>query len=279
MLRIAACQMRTCADRASSLDRASALIASAAKGGARLVILPESWTGLYGVQHFANNAENWLAKGSGTALMCGLARQYNLFICGGVIERAEDTNLLYNTIAAFGPDGSEVARYRKIHLSCVSIGNDQTSEGTILRPGTELSYFEIDSSWRIGLACCFDLRFADLATALTRTHSCDVILYPSAWLKSSGELGHWETLLKARALDGQCYTVGVSNPVDESTTPVSFGRSCCVDPLGQIIAVCEDDAANEVVFADLSEKDLISTRERIPLKRVREARQERNVLL
>ena len=278
MLRVAAVQLRTSASRADTLTRASALVDAAAKAGARLAVLPEAFTGLYGVEHFEANAEGWKNADSGTKMMSQLAERHNIFVCGGVIEQHPiKTSLLYNTVAAFGPGGQEVARYRKMHLSRVSVGGDNTSEGSILTAGDELSFFDIDDDsegsdgrgWRVGLANCFDLRFRAVADMLSAAPphgiGAELILYPSSWLKSTGEMGHWETLLKARALDGQVFVMGVSNARDDAQKTVAFGRSCVVGPLGETLAVCADDTADEVVVAELRLADLLDARRRIPL--------------
>eukprot|EP00928_Gymnodinium_smaydae_P089176 TRINITY_DN73177_c0_g1_i1.p1 TRINITY_DN73177_c0_g1~~TRINITY_DN73177_c0_g1_i1.p1 ORF type:complete len:331 (+),score=41.10 TRINITY_DN73177_c0_g1_i1:45-995(+) len=278
MLRVGAIQLRTSADRKATLSKARSLIDLAAQRGAQLVCLPEAWTGLYGVGHFASNAEQWKGEDSGTKLMAEAAANHGLYVVGGVIEQhPTNKEILYNTIAAFDPRGNEVARYRKMHLSRVSVGADNTSEGTVLEAGDRLGYFDVpdDSDdgdgcgWRIGLANCFDLRFKDLSDMLTapppKGLGSDVILYPSSWLKSTGDMGHWETLLKARALDGQCYTMGISNARDDTQQTVAFGRSCIMGPLGETVAVCADDTADEVVMAELRLDHLVEARRRIPL--------------
>jgi predicted amidohydrolase len=138
-----------------------------------------------------------------------------LSVIGGVIERdplstqivfdttsgtTQHTPPLYNTVFGFGPDGSEVAKYRKLHLSRVQVGPDKTSEGSILTAGDKLCAFDIYSSedndvlCRVGLLNCFDLRFSEVSKRLCSAEGgieCDVLLYPSAWLNSTGEMGHW----------------------------------------------------------------------------------------
>ena len=94
--------MRTSASREDTLARASALIAEAAARGARLIVLPEAFTGLYGVHHFASNAEEWKGKDSGTQLMARAAQEHGVYVCGGVIEEHPIKKTLFNTIAAFG---------------------------------------------------------------------------------------------------------------------------------------------------------------------------------
>ena len=179
--------------------------------------------------------------------------------------------------SAHRPTGQEVARYRKLHLSSVSVGEDNTSEGSILEAGEEFGWFDIDDDsdgsdgrgWRVGLANCFDLRFKELSDALSSLPphglGSELLLYPSSWLKSTGEMGHWETLLRARALDGQNYVMGVSTARDETQETVAFGRSCVIGPMGETVAMCKNDCADEVVAAELSLANLLDARRRIPL--------------
>ena len=123
--------------------------------------------------------------------------------------------------------------------------------------------------WRIGLANCFDLRFPEMSNLLSfpppKGVGAELIMYPSSWLKSTGDMGHWETLLKARALDCQCFIMGVSNTYDPHQDSRAFGRSCVVGPLGETLAVCRDDSADEIVHASLKLDKLIDARKRIPL--------------
>ena len=220
----------------------------------------------------------------GTHMMSLLAAKHQVHIVGGVIEEHPISKKLYNTVAAFGPAGEEVARYRKIHLSKVQVGPDKTSEGDVLQRGSELSFFDIAGEekndptggrgWRVGLACCFDLRFRELSDMLVRPPpngiGADILVYPSSWLKSTGDMGHWETLLSARALDGQCYVMGVSNAQDDDQECVAYGHSQVVGPLGNILSVCQDHRADEVVCHDLSMEVMENVRRSmIPLESCR----------
>ena len=271
MLRVAAVNFRTSANRTELLARAARLIEEAAtQHKAHLIVLPEAFTGLYGVDHFAANAEQWKAKDSGTQMMADMAKKYGVHVVGGVIEQHPINHKMFNTVAAFGPTGQEVARYRKIHLSKVQVGPDQTSEGTILEAGDELSWFDIGEGsddgrgWRIGLACCFDLRFRELSDMLVKPPpkgiGADVLLYPSSWLKTTGDLGHWDTLLKARAIDGQCFVVGVSNAQDDEQECVAFGHSQIVGPLGEVMNISRDHTADEIVVSELKMQHMVDVR-------------------
>lgn len=263
MLRVAAVQFKTFADRGQTLQAARELIGQAASSGAQLVALPECWTGPYGVPHFPTHAEDYLGSESGSLLMQTAAAEHGIHVCGGVIEKDLTSSKLFNTVFAFGPNGDLAARYRKLHLSRVHVGADRTSEGSVLTPGDELVSFEV-GAFKVGLLNCFDLRFRDASTILGEM-GCHVILYPAAWLKTTGDLGHWHTLLKARALDNQLYTVGIDVAQDDEAEVVAYGDSVVYCPLGQDVGSRLPKTEAGVVIADISMDHLDDVRERIPL--------------
>ena len=270
MLRISCINFRTSASRQDTLARATALVKQAVfKFKAEtcvpgVVVLPECWTGEYGVTNFEKNAERFMDQESGTRLMSELASELGIYVIGGVIEQTTDA--LFNSVFAFNPEGSAIARYRKLHLSRVTFGEDRTSEGTVLCPGNKLACFDVGTTgFRVGLLNCFDLRFPAASRSLRHQADCNVLVYPSAWLKSSGELGHWETLLKARALDNQVYVAGINVARNDAQDVVCFGHTQVIDPLGQVLALTSDHFADDIVTAKLSLSAIENARARVPL--------------
>ena len=168
------------------------------------------------------------------------------------------------------------------------MGPDRTAEGEVLTAGDELVTFDVGvpnscgagsagnsqedggaaaGCFQVGLLNCFDLRFPAASDALGQM-GCHVLLYPSAWLQSTGELGHWDCLLRARALDQQLYTVGVNIAQDDAAEVVGFGHSAVYCPLGQSVgAPSLAPTAAGVVLADMSMAHLLDVRRRIPLQR------------
>lgn len=264
MLRVAAVQFKTCADRAQTIHAARELIKQAASTGAKLVALPECFTGPYGIPFFPTHAEDYLGSDSGSLLMQSAAAEHGIHVVGGVIEKDADSPKLYNTVFAFGPDGGLAARYRKLHLSRVHVGADKTSEGSVLTPGDELVSFKV-GDFKVGLLNCFDLRFQQ-ASAILGDMGCHVILYPAAWLKTTGDLQHWDVLLRARALDNQVYTVGIDVAQDDEADVVCFGDTAVYCPLGQDVGSRLPKTAAGIVVADLFMDHLNDIRERIPLR-------------
>ena len=249
-------------------------------------MLPEAFTGTYGVEHFARNSEILETDGSGSALLATLAAQHHMHVVGGVIECCPSSDLLFNSTVAYDASGSLVAKYRKIHLSKVRVGVDDTSEASVLQEGNSTASFKIPveivangeiepqgAAFTVGLACCFDLRFPDLAGAYARwgKEPCDVLLYPSAFLASTGEK-HWELMLRARALDGQFYTVGSNHALDKTAPDrgesVMWGHSTIADPWGAVVAAT-GGGEDELAIADLELSMLEDVQSKINLDAAR----------
>ena len=269
MLNICATQLRVSGSLSDNLSRASILISDAAAKGANLVVLPEIFTGTYGVQHFADHREA-IGLAGGSELLRNSAAQNGCFVVGGVVEESSTSpNTLYNTTVAYNPRGEEVARYRKIHLSKVSVGDDATSEATTFTPGASRSAFTATdgagNDFQVGLACCFDLRFQEHADKLRRKEGADVIVYSAAWLNSTGMLGHWELMLRARALDNQVFCVGSNHAHDSEGETVMYGHSMITSPWGNVVSRAEDPTKDEGVFATVTRMELADVRERINL--------------
>ena len=277
MLKVASINFKTSPNKEELLIRICTLITDAVTiHQAKLICLPECFTGLYGVEYFKDNAEVIESSNTGSLLLKELAEKHSVYIVGGIIEDDVSTKKLYNTMVCYDPSGKLITKYRKIHLSCVSVGKDNTSEGSILSAGSDLSWFDIPEteteSWRICIACCFDLRFQTLSNLYcTPKHEgglgADVLLYPSAWLNSTGELGHWRTLLSARALDGQVFVLGANQAknvdfADDILKPVAllYGKSCVVGPMGEVISICADDTNDGIVVAEITKDYLDEVR-------------------
>lgn len=277
---VAAVQLDVCDEPRDNLLRAREQIAKAASVGAEVVALPECFTGTYGVEHFAKWQEP-LSPSSlqgGAEMMAEAARGHGIFVTGGVIERESgEDKRLFNSMPVFGPDGTLMCVYRKIHLSRV-LGI--TSEGDILSAGDKCATFDVhvknhgvqdvaplslNASMKFGMACCFDLRFpaflSRYATAANNRKRCDVVIAPSAFLRVTG-VDHWDLLVRRTALDGQCYVVAPN--VASRPEGVLHGHSCIADPWGNIVAQCQSEGDGFVV-AEVQQSFLEHVRAKLPL--------------
>ena len=258
---LAACvQMRAGADKRANLALAEALVDEAARRGARLVVLPEnfSWRG-----RGEDDATAWEPlDGPTVALLATLARRHRLTIVGGsILERpAIDGALPGNTSVVLGVDGALLASYRKIHLFDVSIpGRVESRESERRIAGDEVVCVDAEVA-RLGLSVCYDLRFPELYRALGRA-GAQVLCIPSAFTFPTGA-AHWEVLLRARAIENQCYVLA---PNQWGPTPhghLDYGHSAIVDPWGTMLACAPD--GNGVIVAEVDLARLARVRAELP---------------
>lgn len=271
-VKLALLQIMVGTDKADNLRGAEAAVRDAAAEGARLVCLPECFNSPYGAQHFPEYAEEVPAAATQCAaaahpsmhLLTSLAAELGIYLVGGSIpERDAATGKLYNTCVAFGPDGSMLAKHRKVHLFDIDVpGKIRFFESETLSSPmpTELPLF--DTPWgRVGLGICYDIRFPELAT-LMRNGGAHLLVYPSAFNMVTGPL-HWELLARARAVDNQLFVALPSPARDVDAGYVAWGHSMLVSPWGKVVAAAEDAPAT--VYFDLDLAECAEPRQSIPV--------------
>ena len=267
-LRLAAINLSVTGDPLDNLKRAAQGISVAAAEGATIAALPECFVGSYGVAHFEKWAEVLGGGFGGSAMMAEAARNENIYVCGGIIEADEEAKRMFNTMVVYGPDGELAAKYRKVHLSRVM---GITSESDVLAPGNRpISFLCNDAagdSYRVGLVCCFDLRFPRLLSAYgldaPPTERADVLLAPSAFLDATGR-DHWELLCRRAALDTQTFVVAPNVAFRCDDAVPLHGRSMIVGPWGDILGESEVEG-DGVVVAEASRARLEEVRGKLPL--------------
>jgi len=258
-LRVAAVQLSPSSDPEANLNKTAALLEQAAAQGAQLVCLPEAF--IYRGKHDAEHLFASPVPGPLTERLGALARDLRIWLlAGSIFERVADSEKVFNTSLVFNPAGEIVAKYRKIHL--FEIHNEtgkELSEADYQQPGSELVCVEMP--WlKMGLSICFDLRFPEVYRGLARM-GAKLLAVPSAFLMKTGR-DHWEVLLRARAIESQCYVVA-PNCLGHSATGVEgYGRSMIVDPWGQVIAQASD--CEGVILATLDLNYLETVRRRVP---------------
>ncbi|MGH7779460.1 MAG: carbon-nitrogen hydrolase family protein [Candidatus Binataceae bacterium] len=244
----AAIQMAATSDKGANLDRAERLVRLAAARGANLVALPEmfNWRGKRSEEPAA--AET--LEGESIARMARLARELQLhLIAGSIAERAPNEARNYNTSVLLGPNGSQLAAYRKIHLFDIDLpGRVTVRESDAKKPGAEVVAAPTPLG-TIGLTICYDLRFPELYRRLAFS-GAQIITLPSAFTFPTGE-AHWETLIRARAIENQVYLVA---PAQFGPNPHGFsdyGNSMIVDPWGRVLARGADQEGVVIAPIDL----------------------------
>lgn len=247
-MRVAVIQMSPGAGKAQNIAQARGLIESlVAEQKTDLIALPEIWTCLGGTraQKFAQAEELPAPGGQGGEayeFLRGIAQKHNIHVHGGSIGELAGAKL-YNTTLVFSPAGEELARYRKIHLFDITAPDGQGyKESATYGAGSDIVTCMIGET-RIGLAICYDLRFPELFLALRRA-GAELIILPAAFTLQTGK-DHWEVLLRARAIETQCWLAapGCTGPHTEGAsgeTRYTYGHSLIADPWGHVVAKVSD---------------------------------------
>jgi predicted amidohydrolase len=240
-------QMRCTDDKQRNVARAGELVRASADRGARLVVLPELFCWRGPPERQAREAE--ALDGPTLARMSELARELRIvLVAGSILERAPDGALPFNTSAVFGEDGTLLGSYRKVHLFDVQIpGAVSVQESERFGAGTATVCVDT-SVGRLGLSICYDLRFPELYRRLVEA-GAELLCVPSAFTFTTGA-AHWELLLRARAVENQCYVVAPnqSGPVEHG--PNVYGHSAIVDPWGTVVACAPDGESIAVAAID-----------------------------
>ena len=259
-MKIAALQMVSTPDVPTNLAAARRLIQQAAGAGAQLVALPEYFC-LMG-QSDRDKLAIAEAPGDGPIqqMLSDAAREHGLWIIGGTLPlRSNDPERVLNASCVFGPDGAQVARYDKIHLFKYDNGRESYDEGRAIQAGHQPQSF-LAGDVRVGLSVCYDLRFPELYRALMHP-PCDLLAVPSAFTHTTGK-AHWELLLRARAVENQCYVLAAAQGGLHPNGRRTYGHSMVVDPWGGVVSVLAEGEG--VVMAELDTSRIASVRAQLP---------------
>ncbi len=255
--------MTSGADAAANIDRARAHVAHAADLGADLIALPEKWHHIDAPARAAEAAEPM--DGPSLSAAAGWARTHGVAIlAGSVVERFDDGGPPANTSVLIGPDGEVRAAYRKLHLFDVEVGGRVYRESDGVRAGDAPAVAWLDGVG-VGLSICYDLRFPELYRALVGA-GARILMVPAAFTAATGP-AHWEPLLRARAIENQCFVLAPGQVGRHADGSVSHGHSMIVGPWGTVLA--QVGSGEGVAMAELDLADLDEVRERLPALRHR----------
>jgi deaminated glutathione amidase len=257
-LRVACVQINSSGSKADNLERMEPLVARAAATGADLVLLPEKWNGL-GTHEILRDVAESLEGGETVDAMSRWARTHGITLVGGSIaERREGREKLSNTCVVFDPQGEIAAVYRKIHMFDVEVGGVVYRESESEEPGDRPFACGVEG-WRLGLTVCYDLRFPELYR-VPAVEGAELVTVPAAFTLYTGK-DHWELLLRARAVENQCYVVA-ANQWGVVEGKASYGRSSIVDPWGVVLAQAPDE--DGIVSAELDREHMERIRRTLP---------------
>jgi omega-amidase len=263
--KLALCQIKTVANKATNLLKAEEMIKKAASSGAQVIMLPEMFTSPYNGSHMLKNAEPVNEKdisqsGETSKLLSALAKETSTYIIGGSIpEKIPGEERIFNTCLCFDKTGQVTASHRKQHLFDVNIpGGVVFSESSFVKPGpAQLSVFETEYA-RFGLGICYDIRFPEYSFLLARDKGVHVLAFPANFAVRTGEL-HWDLISRARAVDCQTFVAmnACSRNTDDTSLFQSWAHSRLITPWGKVIdggaGIDETILIHEVNLAEIDD--------------------------
>lgn len=250
-LTVAVIQMCSRQDVEHNLRVATALVKEAAARGAALAVLPENFGYIGKLREKVRLAESLSDAEPGPIVRCmqEAARTTGLhLLLGGTPIRSATQERFYNTSVLLDPRGQVLASYRKIHLFDINIPGVVFTESECVLPGDSPVVAEV-LGLRLGLSICYDLRFPELYRELSR-RGANVLCVPAAFTLHTGK-DHWFPLLRARAIENQCYVLAAAQHGRHTDTRQSYGKSCVIDPWGAIIAQVPDTDGVATAVIDL----------------------------
>jgi predicted amidohydrolase len=259
-LRVAAVQLNSTADRAANLAVADRLVRAAAADGARLIVLPEKWTAMGSEQDMRAAAER-IEEGPSLRWAREIARELRIdLVAGSILETLAGSDKLANTSVHVAPDGDIRAVYRKIHMFDVEVDGRTYRESELEEPGDRIVLSYAAGEVELGLSICYDLRFPELYRILA-VMGARIVAVPAAFTLATTR-DHWETLLRARAIENQAYVIAANQFGAHPAGQHSGGRSMIVDPWGIVLAQAPDREGH--VAADLDLERQLEIRSRLP---------------
>lgn len=257
-MRVALIQMPVTADKKRNLETARRKLREARQRGSDAAVLPEMFCCPYDNACFRAYGEE--AGGMAQQALSALAEELGMYIVGGSLPELEG-QAVYNTSYVYGRRGELLAKHRKAHLFDIDVeGGQRFLESGVLSPGNAVTTFETEFG-TMGLCICFDFRFEELARCMC-LRGAQCIFVPAAFNMTTGP-AHWELLFRQRAVDNQCFTIGVSPARNEAASYVAYGNSLAVDPWGTVL--CRAGAEEATLYADLDLSRVPSVRRQLPI--------------
>ncbi len=268
MVRVAALQMISGDVLEDNLAQAEKLIQQAADAGAECIVLPENFA-LFSAAGYRALAEQEMATHYMEKFLSAQCRRYGIWLLAGTMPLCQTSageiiaeNKVRSASLLFNAQGEVVARYDKMHLFDVQVNDKQGQyhESATIAPGSQPVLADTPFG-QIGLSVCYDLRFPELYRFLAE-QGAEILCVPSAFTQVTGE-AHWEILLRARAIENQCYVIGCNQGGLHPSGRETFGGSCIIDPWGRLLA--KIDKGIGWIMAEIELEKLREIRQAMPV--------------
>jgi len=260
-MKIALLQFCAGLDKAANLSKALTLSQEALDRGAKFILLPEAFNfrGVGGNKELFEKAAEKIPGPSVDAFV-PLAKKYNVsFLLGSILEKAPIAHA-YNTSVFIDPRRGVIAKYRKIHLFDARIDDKIIREADCFRAGRQLTTVKI-GEFRMGFSICYDLRFPELYQNYARK-GVEILTVPSCFTKKTGE-AHWETLLRARAIENLSYVLAPNQVGVDAGGMQAYGHSMIISPWGEVIAR-GGAGKEEIIFGEINIEEIKKARSILP---------------
>ena len=257
-MRVAAVQMVSGPDVAANLSVAETLVEEAAARGATLVLLPEN----FGIMSTSAAAKRAAREPDGDGpqqrFLARMASQHRIHVIGGSVPlESDDPERAYQSLLVYAPGGGRVARYDKMHLFRFTHGEEDYDESRTIRAGAAAQVLDTPLG-RVALSICYDVRFPELYRV---QGELALIVVPAAFTERTGR-AHWDILLRARAVENQCYVLAAAQGGEHEGGRRTFGHSMLVDPWGEIVSTLTIGPG--VVVGDVDPARMADVRARLP---------------
>ncbi len=262
MIKVASIQMVSSSNPLDNFGSAERLIEACAKNGAKIVVLPEYFCLLGQNDRQKLSIQEEFGSGPMQEKLADFARTYQIYLVAGTLPiSSNDPDRVWNSTLVFNPEGKIVARYNKIHLFSFSKGSESYNESLTLQKGLEPQTFLVNENhetWCFGLSICYDIRFPELYRVMGQV---DCHLIPAAFTYTTGS-AHWEILLRARAIENQCYVLASAQGGLHDNGRKTWGHSMLISPWGEISTQLENGEG--FILGELNRQELEDVRANLP---------------
>ena len=259
-VRIACLQMNSGNEFVANLSVFSAMAREAAAAGAKFILSPEYFLMMDGTGRVMREAALDEQGEPAVSALTALARELSVWLLAGSITLKAGDGRMFNRSLLISSEGRVVATYDKIHMFDVTLPDGKViRESSAYRPGEKAVLTE--TPWgKLGMTVCYDLRFPGLFRALAQA-GAELITVPSSFQRQTGK-AHWHTLVRARAIENECFLIAPAMCGDHPGNRQSFGHTLVIDPWGEVLA--EGGESPEIVYAEIAPRRVAKVRSMIP---------------